>query len=290
MMGVVVSAPVVTISAQADDSSSALAAMASKVHYETLPNGIRVILYNRGIAPVFSGAVVVRVGGSDEVVGETGISHLFEHMAFKGTKTVGTKDFSKEQRLLRRLEDISAESDAANHLTAEQKAEWDEIHEELKEIWIGDDFSRRYEQHGGVGQNATTDKEFTKYFVDLPRSAFEFWCRMESDRLISPVMRQFYQERDVVLEERRMRFDDDPGGRLYELLLGVAYQRHPYRAPVIGYEKDIRGLTATELEAFRKKYYVPSNIVVSVVGRVNPAEDMKLISKYFGAIPTAPAI
>ena len=290
MMGVVVSAPVVTNPAQTDDSSSALAAMASKVHYETLPNGIRVILYNRGIAPVFSGAVVVRVGGSDEVVGETGISHLFEHMAFKGTKTVGTKDFSKEQRLLRRLEEISAESDAANHLTAEQKAEWDEIHEELKEIWIGDDFSRRYEQHGGVGQNATTDKEFTKYFVDLPRSAFEFWCRMESDRLISPVMRQFYQERDVVLEERRMRFDDDPGGRLYELLLGVAYQRHPYRAPVIGYEKDIRGLTATELEAFRKKYYVPSNIVVSVVGRVNPAEDMKLISKYFGAIPTAPAI
>ena len=98
-------------------------------------------------------------------------------------------------------------------------------------------------------------------------------------------MRQFYQERDVVLEERRMRFEDDPGGKLYELLLGVAYQRHPYRAPVIGYERDIRSLTATKLEEFRQKYYTPRNIVVSVVGRVDPKEDMKTIAKYFGEIP-----
>lgn len=274
----------------ADDSSSSLATMVSKVHYETLPNGVRVILYNRGIAPVFSGAVVVRVGGSDEVVGQTGISHLFEHMAFKGTRTIGTNDFGRERRLLARLEEIALESNAAQDLSPEQKAEWDEIHKELKEIWVSDDFSRRYEKQGAVGQNATTDKEFTKYFVDLPRSAFEFWCQMESDRLIRPVMRQFYQERDVVLEERRMRSDDDPGGRLYELLLGVAYQRHPYRAPVIGYEKDIRSLTATKLEEFRKRYYVPSNIVVSVVGRVNPEEDMKVIARYFGAIPKGPEI
>jgi predicted Zn-dependent peptidase len=274
----------------ADDSSSALSSMVSKVHYETLPNGVRVILYNRGIAPVFSGAVVVRVGGSDEVVGETGISHLFEHMAFKGTRSIGTKDFSREQRLLARLEEISTESSAAQNLSPEQKKEWDDIHEQLKELWVSDDFTRQYEQQGAVGQNATTDKEFTKYFVDLPRSAFEFWCRMEADRIMRPVMRQFYQERDVVLEERRMRFDDDPGGRLYELLLGVAYQRHPYRAPVIGYEKDIRALTATKLDAFRKKYYVPSNIVVSVVGRVTPEEDMKVIKKYFGSIPEAPAV
>lgn len=274
----------------ADDSSSSLATMVSKVHYETLPNGVRVILYNRGIAPVFSGAVVVRVGGSDEVVGQTGISHLFEHMAFKGSRTIGTKDFGREQRLLARLEELALESNAAQSLSPEQQEEWDEIHEDLKEIWVSDDFSRRYEKQGAVGQNATTDKEFTKYFVDLPRSAFEFWCQMESDRLIRPVMRQFYQERDVVLEERRMRSDDDPGGRLYELLLGVAYQRHPYRAPVIGYEKDIRSLTATKLEEFRKKYYVPSNIVVSVVGRVNPEEDMKVIAKYFGAMPKGPEI
>lgn len=274
----------------ADDSSSALAEMASKVYFETLPNGLRVILYNRGIAPVFSGAVVVRVGGSDEVMGETGISHLFEHMAFKGTRSIGTEDFGREQRLLARLEELALESNAAQNLTPEQQQEWDEIHEDLKELWISDDFTRQYEKQGAVGQNATTDKEFTKYFVDLPRSAFEFWCRMESDRLLRPVMRQFYQERDVVLEERRMRFDDDPGGKLYELLLGVAYQRHPYRAPVIGYERDIRGLTATKLDEFRKRYYTPKNIVVSIVGRVNPEEDMKVIREYFGALPKGPEV
>jgi len=272
--------------ASANDSTSALREMASKVKTYTLSNGLKVIFYRRGEAPIFAGAVVVRVGGSDEDPGQTGISHLFEHMAFKGSRTVGTKDYGAERRLLERLEVIALESNAAQDLSPEQKREWDEIHQKLREIWISDDFTVRYEKHGAVGQNATTDKEFTKYFVSLPRSAFEFWCKMEADRLIAPVMRQFYQERDVVLEERRMRYEDDPGGKLYELLLGVAYQRHPYRAPVIGYERDIRSLTARQLEHFRKRYYVPSNMVVALVGRVDPESDIKVVEEYFGAIPT----
>ena len=276
--------------ARADDSTSALSEMVSKVKTFTLSNGIKVIFYQRGEAPIFAGAVVVRVGGSDEVMGQTGISHLFEHMAFKGTTSVGTKDYSAERRLLARLEQIAADSHAGQNLSPEQRKEWEAIHEKLRNLWISDDFTARYEKNGAVGQNATTDKEFTKYFVNLPRSAFEFWCEMESDRLVEPVLRQFYQERDVVLEERRMRFEDDPGGKLYELLLGVAYQRHPYRAPVIGYERDLRALTASQLETFRKRFYVPSNIVVSVVGRVNPDADIKIIEKYFGRLPTAPDI
>lgn len=271
--------------ARADDSRSALSDMISRVRTYTLSNGIKVIFYQRGEAPVFAGAVVVRVGGSDEVAGQTGISHLFEHMAFKGSRTIGTKDYSSERRLLSRLEEIAAASHAAQRLSPEQQKEWDSIHEKLRALWISDDFTVRYEKQGAVGQNATTDKEFTKYFVSLPRSAFEFWCRMESDRLLQPVMRQFYQERDVVLEERRMRYEDDPGGKLYEMLLGVAYQRHPYRAPVIGYERDIRSLTARQLESFRRRYYVPSNIVVSLVGRVDPDRDIKIVEEYFGALP-----
>lgn len=276
--------------ASADDSASALSEMVSKVQFHTLDNGVRVILYNRGAAPVFAGSVVVRVGGSDELTGQTGISHLFEHMAFKGTRTVGTKDYARERELLEKLEKIAATSAAAQQLSEEQKKAWDDVHEKLREIWISDDFTRRYGQQGAVGQNATTDKEFTKYFVNLPRSAFEFWCKMEADRLLNPVMRQFYQERDVVLEERRMRFEDDPGGKLYELLLGVAYQRHPYRAPVIGYEQDLRGITATDLDAFRRKYYVPRNIVVSIVGRVDVDTDLEVIRRYFGALPKAPEV
>jgi predicted Zn-dependent peptidase len=271
--------------ARADDSASALADMAGKVRFYTLKNGLRVLLYNRGSAPVFAGAVVVRVGGSDETVGDTGISHLFEHMAFKGTRTIGTKDYAREKVLLERLETIAGASRAGQEMSAEQKKEWEAIHTQLRSLWVSDDFTRRYEKQGAVGLNATTDKEFTKYFVNLPRSAFELWCQMESDRIINPVMRQFYQERDVVLEERRMRFEDSPGGKLYELLLGVAYQRHPYRDPVIGYEHDIRQLTASKLEAFRRRFYRPRNMVVSVVGRVNPEEDIKVIEEYFGAIP-----
>jgi predicted Zn-dependent peptidase len=270
----------------ADDSTSALRDMASKVKTYTLSNGLQVIFYRRGEAPIFAGAVVVRVGGSDEQPGQTGISHLFEHMAFKGSRTVGTKDYAAERRLLERLEEIALESNAAQNLSPEQKREWDEIHNELRELWLPDDFTIRYGKHGAVGQNATTDAEFTKYFVSLPRSAFEFWCKMEADRLIAPVMRQFYQERDVVLEERRMRYEDDPGGKLYELLLGTAYQRHPYRDPVIGYERDIRSLTASQLESFRKRYYVPSNMVVALVGRVDPEADIKIVEKYLGAIPS----
>jgi predicted Zn-dependent peptidase len=272
--------------AYANDSSSALQEMASKVKTYTLSNGLQVIFYRRGEAPIFAGAVVVRVGGSDEQPGQTGISHLFEHMAFKGSRTVGTKDYGAERRFLERLEELALESNAGQNLSPDQKREWDEIHQKLRDIWISDDFTVRYEKHGAVGQNATTDKEFTKYFVSLPRSAFEFWCKMEADRLIAPVMRQFYQERDVVLEERRMRYEDDPGGKLYELLLGTAYQRHPYRDPVIGYERDIRALTARQLEAFRKRYYVPSNMVVALVGRVDPESDIKIVEEYFGVIPS----
>jgi predicted Zn-dependent peptidase len=268
----------------ANDSASALREMTQKVQMYTLSNGIKVIFYQRGEAPVFAGAVVVRVGGSDETVGQTGISHLFEHMAFKGSSTIGTKDYVKEKKLLDRLEEIAAASNAAQKLSAEQKMEWDEIHSKLRELWIADDFTVRYEKQGAVGQNATTDKEFTKYFVSLPRSAFEFWCQMEADRLIDPVMRQFYQERDVVLEERRMRYEDDPGGKLYEQLLSVAYQRHPYRMPVIGYERDIRAITASQLESFRRRYYVPSNMVISLVGRVHPAQDIQTLERYFGKI------
>jgi predicted Zn-dependent peptidase len=265
--------------------TTAFQELESKVKLYTLPNGLRVIFYERGLAPVFSGAVVVRVGGVDEGDGQSGISHLFEHMAFKGTRTIGTRDFERERVLLAELETIAADSNAANSLNEQQKTRWKAIHKELQDIWITDDFSRKFDEQGVVGLNATTDKEMTKYFSSLPRSAFEFWCRMESDRLRAPILRQFYQERDVVLEERRMRYDDDPGGKLYESLLSLAYVRHPYRNPVIGYESDIRGLTATNLEAFRRRYYVPSNIVIALVGRVNPEEDIKVIQQFFGDLP-----
>jgi len=254
----------------------------------TLSNGLRVLMYRRGEAPVFSGVVGVRVGGSDETLGKTGISHMFEHMAFKGTSSIGTRDFAKEKPLLEELESLARISPAPSKLPAEQRARWETIQKELAALWTTEEFTREYEKQGASGMNATTDTELTRYFESMPRNAFEFWCEMESARLLDPVMRQFYQERDVVMEERRMRTEDSPDGALYEKMLGVAFTKHPYRFPVIGHARDIQGLTASDVDTFRRTYYVPSNIVIALVGDVDPERDMPMLERYFGRLAPGP--
>ncbi len=276
--------------ADLEESRSALSGLAQKVKMYTLPNGLRVIFYRRGDAPVFAGTVTVRVGGSDEVEGETGISHMFEHMAFKGTHTLGTKDYSREKPLLDELEIFEAKRVRGEKFSPQEESRYTEVNKELTSLWVTGEFAQQYEEQGGVGMNATTDSERTRYFVELPRKAFEFWCAIESMRLREPVMRQFYKERDIVMEERRMRVEDDPPSKLFELLVGVAYLQHRYRNPVIGYSPDIRTLTASKVEAFRRAYYVPNNIVLSLVGDVDPERDIETVRKYFGEIAPAAAV
>lgn len=266
-------------------TDSALKEIISRVSTSTLSNGMRVVWYQRPQSNVFSGAVVVRVGGVDEPQGYTGIAHLLEHMAFKGTPTIGTKDYPKEKKLLGKLEKLQQKKIKAGPLTKEEEAELARLNEELEKLWIHDDFSIRYDIEGSVGMNATTDKELTKYFTSLPKDAFEFWCAMESGRLIQPVMRQFYKEKDVVLEERRMRFEDSVDGKLYEKLIATAFNVHPYHQPVIGYEHDLANLTATDLSEFHKKHYVPKKIVVGIVGGIDPKVALPLMEKYFGRLP-----
>lgn len=269
-------------------SAESIEALEQRVVSHTLSNGLRIILYRRGVAPVFAGAVTVHVGGVDEHPGATGISHMLEHMAFKGTPEIGTNDYEREQVLLTEQEQIIAQSEDGS-VPAHLMQRWEEIEQELKSIWASETFTREYEKRGGSGMNATTAKELTNYFVDLPISEFEFWAEMESARILRPVMRQFYRERDVVLEERRMRFENDPGGKLYETLLGVAFLQHPYRYPVIGYEHDLRRLTASQTEAFHRRYYVPSNMVVSVVGDIDPHQAIPVLERTFGRIPPGEA-
>jgi len=277
-----------TLWANTDESRSALAELAKKVTTTTLSNGMRVIIYPRGRAPVFSGIVSVRVGGVDETIGHTGISHMLEHMAFKGTHIVGTSDFNQEQKLLASLEEIVLNSKAGRDLNEQQQEEWNTIQNKLDTLWTRGEVDREYKKRGAVGLNATTSKDLTNYFVSLPRSAFEFWAWMESERFLAPVMRQFYKERDVIMEERRMRFEDSPDGKLYEHMLQVAYIAHPYRNPLIGYEFDLHSLTATETYQFQRRYYVPDNIVVAVVGAVNPETDLPILEKYFGRLAARP--
>lgn len=280
--------PAEALDARAQESRETLQALSSKVRFITLTNGLRVILHRRGDAPVFAGAVGVRVGGTDEQLGLTGISHMFEHMAFKGTDSIGTKDFAREKELLAELETIVRTHGPQLEFSAEVQQRWDAIHKELDAIWDRDRFVRELEKRGAADLNASTDKELTRYYMSLPRPAFEFWCWIESERLLNPVMREFYQERDVVKEEKRMRYDDDPGGKLYESMLAVSYLAHPYRNPVIGYDADLNRLTATAADEFRRKYYVPNNIVVAVVGDIDLEKDVATIEKYFGRVPAAP--
>ncbi len=276
------------VAAEPDTAKRLMNEVFSRVKFYRLDNGLRVILYPRGVAPVFSGLVDVRVGGSDELQGHTGISHLLEHMAFKGTQTIGTTNFEKEKPLLDRMEEIARASDGGTALNTDQKKEWDELEAKLQALLINNDFFQKYEAHGATQMNASTSADSTNYFNSFPRAAFELWCKMEADRLKNPVMRQFYKERDVVMEERRTRFEDSPDGRLYEQLLGVAYAFHPYRNPVIGYEEDIRKVTATQVAEFHRRFYVPENIVLAVVGDVDPEKDIEIIKKYFGDIPARP--
>lgn len=273
--------------AQIQETVVALKKLESNVQFTTLSNGMRVIVYPRPIAPVFSGVLAARVGGTDEKLGQSGISHMLEHMAFKGTPEVGTIDYPKEKELLAKLEQLAVR--AKSNPTDENLAkEWQLSMEELRKLWVTDQFTREYEKRGSVGMNAYTTSELTAYFVNLPRTVFEFWCYMESERIVNPVMRQFYEERDVVMEERRMRYETDPEGKLYELLLGTVFRAHPYGKPVIGYDFDIKRITATDIEEFHKKFYVPSQLVVSISGDVSLDRDLATLEKYFGRIKVGP--
>jgi predicted Zn-dependent peptidase len=266
------------------DSSSVDGLNELKVKVETwkLSNGIKVVFYRRHTAPVFAGQVWVRVGGVDEQVGLTGIAHFLEHMAFKGSEVIGTKDYSKEKGLLARLEEIVTTAD--DQTAALHGLEASSILKELSLLLEDNELGRIYTKAGASGLNAMTSKDYTSYVVKLPSSAFELWCWMESDRLLNPVFRQFYKEREVVQEERRHGYEDDPGGKLYEGLLQKAFTSHPYRFPTIGYSQDLKKLTATQMRKFYDEHYVPHNMTLSLVGDI-PIEDAKeLTEKYFSRI------
>jgi predicted Zn-dependent peptidase len=264
-------------------SQEALGQLRKNVKTFVLPNGIRVVFYRRPMsAPVFSGVVAVRVGGMDEPAGRTGISHLFEHMAFKGTSVIGTRDYGKEKGLLAEEEELRAKA----VLTPQEQSRLKIVEATLDAVGKGEEFTAILEEQGAVGVNATTSEELTTYFESLPKNRFEFWAWLESERLRDPVFRQFFKERDVVMEERRMRFEDDPEGQLYEKLLHTAFSVHPYRNPVIGYKDDIKGLLPQYLRELHEKYYVGKNISIGVVGDIDPDDGIQTVRKYFDQIPS----
>ncbi|MBD2165324.1 insulinase family protein [Calothrix membranacea FACHB-236] len=259
-----------------------------------LDNGLKFIVLERHQAPVVSFLTYADVGGVDEPDGKTGVAHFLEHLAFKGTKRIGTTDYNAEKPLLERLEQLDAQIRAAKaegkkDELAKLQAEFEQVESQATKLSKQNEMGRIVEQAGGVGLNANTSTEATRYFYSFPANKLELWMSLESERFLEPVLsREFYKEKEVILEERRLRVENSPIGLMIEKFIDAAYKVHPYRRPVIGYDQDIRNLTPEDVQKFFNTYYVPSNLAIAVVGDVNPAEVKRLAQTYFGRFPAKP--
>jgi len=263
---------------------------------KVLPNGLTLIVCERPEAPVFSFYTLVDAGSADDPQGQSGLAHMFEHMAFKGTTEIGTTNYPAEKLALAKVETAYAAYDAEYRKRvgqspaklAELKKQFEAAEAAAQKYVIPNQFSEVAEENGAVGINASTAEDSTQYFWSMPANRLQLWAWLESQRIAHPVEREFYKERNVVQEERRMRVDSSPVGRMIEQFLATAYVAHHYRVPGVGWESDISQVSATEAEAFHEKYYVPSNIVIAVVGDIKTSTAMPILERYFDKIPAGP--
>lgn len=258
-----------------------------------LDNGLKFIVLERHQAPVISFLTYADVGGIDEPDGQTGVAHFLEHLAFKGTKRIGTTDYQAEKPLLEKLAELDTQIQNAKAKDQKQKveklqADFKEIEAEAAKLVKQNEMGQIVEQAGGVGLNANTSSEATRYLYSFPSNKLELWMSLESERFLEPVFREFYKERDVILEERRMRVENSPVGLMVEKFMDTAFKVHPYKRPVIGYDEDIRNLTPENVRTFFENYYVPSNLTIAIVGDVDPNEVKQLAEIYFGRYPAKP--
>ena len=275
-----------------------LASFEKRTTVKKLANGLTIVICERPEAPVFSFFTHVDAGSVQDPMGKTGLAHMFEHMAFKGTDTIGTRDYAGEKVALAKVEEAYAAFIAERDKPVDRdEAKLKQLEQSWKDaIAAADKFSAAYnnefgkivEGEGGEGMNASTGWDETQYFYSFPINRLELWAYLESERFLHPAMRQFYKERNVVIEERRMRVDSNPIGRLLEQFTQEAFAAHPYHRPNIGWISDLNSFSATDAQNFFDKYYVPSNMVVAVVGDVKVSEAMPIVEKYFSRIPARP--
>jgi len=318
------------------------AAIQEKIVSYKMENGLTVILYPRPAAPVISCVTYVKAGSVDEHVGITGIAHQLEHLAFKGTPFIGTKDYAAERRVFGELDALYASIQ-----TFEQKlptelrepflsrlaqytstgggeklaAQIEKEYTDLAAKWAKDgvkisadevkamigtvqyfaqkvkdaeahveqnQYSNMIDRSGGVGLNAFTNTDCTVYHISLPANKLELWASLESDRFLNTVPRQLEKEKQVVLEERRMRTESSPFGKLYENMLGAAFSAHPYGVSVIGHRSDILGYTREKIMRFYNEHYTPRNAVVCITGDIDVAKTREILNTYFAKIPRGP--
>ncbi|HZU27840.1 MAG TPA: pitrilysin family protein [Bryobacteraceae bacterium] len=277
-------------------AAQSLADFEKRVTEFTLANGMHFIILERHEAPVVSFHSYVNAGAVNDPSGQTGIAHMFEHMAFKGTETIGTKDYPAEKKAMDEVERIydlyDAERAKGSKANAERlkalQADLKAAEEKADSYVIPNAFPKIIEENGGVGLNAGTGEDATQFFYSLPSNRLELWFLLEAERFYDPVFREFYKERDVVREEIRMRVESNPQGRLVQMLTATAFAAHPYRNGPGGWASDIEHFRVPDAVAFYRKYYVPANITIGIAGDVNPAECKRLAEKYFAVLPKHP--
>ncbi|HVP37562.1 MAG TPA: pitrilysin family protein [Candidatus Saccharimonadales bacterium] len=273
-----------------------LEALEKQVKDFTLPNGMKFVVVERHDAPIFSFFTMVNAGSAQEQLGAIGVAHMMEHMAFKGTPTVGTSDYAKEKPLLDAEEqawnDYLTERRKGMHadstrLAALEKA-WKDAQEASRKYVVSNEYSKILERNGVQGLNAYTADDVTAYHYSLPSNRLELWAMLEGDRLAHPVFREFYKEREVVYEERRMRVESSPIGRLFDEFIHAAFMAHPYGSGGIGHPSDLKTFGRTDAEAFYRKYYVAKDMTCAIVGDVTADEVQHLAQQYLEQVSDAP--
>lgn len=289
----------------------AVAAVAQKAEVPvaefTLANGMKFLVVSRPAQATVMGGWVAHVGSANERPGITGVAHFFEHMMFKGSRIIGTRDEARDQEIMAEQEKLQdriraeyarqreryrkGEIDdpfASGNRTPELEkleTEFQKLVEEQRALMVKDEFDKIYTEAGASGMNATTNSDSTIYFITVPANKVELWFWMESERLLQPVFREFYSERDVVQEERRLRVESTPTGRFEEQLNAMFWTSHPYKWDTIGWMSDLKTLSMADAKDFFSTYYAPGNLTAALVGNISVDEAKSLAEKYFGRIP-----
>ena len=289
-------------------ATTAVHAQQVPVIEKTLDNGMHLLMVERHDEPTVAGGWVAHVGSSNEKLGMTGIAHLFEHMMFKGTTTIGTSDYKKDIDILAQQESVRDEMRAEErrmrvmlrrgdiegdllrpenwtpHYRELQKQFADLVDQERKVI-VKNEFDVLFSREGASGVNAFTSEDMTAYFENVPANKLELWMWTESERIFHPVFREFYAERDVVYEERRMRTDSTPLGKFEEEFNAMFWESSPYSWPTLGWPSDVSTISKAQADDFYATFYSPQNITVILVGDFKPEAAEAMAKKYFERIP-----
>ncbi len=288
-------------------NSSVMAQQVEPIEY-TLDNGMKFLLMPRDEQPnIITAGWISPVGSVNERPGITGVSHLLEHLLFKGTDSIGTTDADLDQQYREELTEIREQMrayaldvqykrmhtgeidnpwDPANDTDElrDLRAQMTEIQDKQAEITIKNEFDSIYTGNGASGMNAGTSNDFTIFYINIPSNKLELWAWMEADRLRDPSLRELDAERFVVIEERRQRLEATATGKLDEQFDSMFWVASPYGTPVIGWMSDLMAYTEDEIFEYFETYYQPANLTGVIVGDFDPEDAESLIESYFGTL------